>query len=146
MPPTNMRRYKGKTEQSDGRVHVKVEFGQSDAAFARLGRAIFAFDATLTSTHVRRYGSRCAAEAILKLPIEHIDEAMEALQPCDWEYRSPSFFYRSSIRGIYDSPEDEVNDRPCERYIEYTQREKDWMTPEEREEYERARAEGMDCK
>lgn len=116
MPSPQFRRYKGKLEKTKGKVHMRIEIAQSKAQYQRLGQVVFDYDCLITSTHMMKCGQGMSATLILKIPFEHIDEAMEALNPIEYRYSSPTFFYNSAICGIYDTPEDEVNDKPCSLY------------------------------
>lgn len=95
---------------------MSVAISQSKAQEQRIGAVILAYDCRVTSTHMLRYGPRMGADLILKLPIEHLEEAMEELAPHSWEYESPTYFDRGQILPIYETAEDEIDDRPCERY------------------------------
>lgn len=119
MTAPQFRRYKGKLEQSKGKIHVRVEISQSKAQSQRIGEVILAYDCTINATHMMKHGYGMGATLIMKLPYEHIEEAMGDLKPHHWEYNSPTFFNRGSIISIYKTPEDEVNDRPCKRYVEH---------------------------
>lgn len=108
MSKTSRRR--GKSYPSKGSVFVKIEMNQTNVAMARFGSAVFDLGLQVTNTHQLSAHPRAYASAMVKVPIENIDELKSYMKFANVEYQSPTYFNRGSICPIYASPEDEIAD------------------------------------
>ena len=109
---------KNVTIQLGRRVGYEISVGHSAASMTRIGRSVVKHDMLITCMYMTSSDIRMKAF----IDPDQAEEVEEVLKAFHFEYRGPTYFDRGSICPIYDSPWDELEDKPCAAYVRFREK------------------------